>query len=245
MSPGRLEELAYDAPVILHGRQESSGNRRFEGLYGAIYNHVIQSPRLRKAAFSIWGSADPLYELDSFVADAVHATQEASPSPVLVDLPSGGGTLLPFFAREALAGTVVEVDLAAPMLRRAVALRNASAPRLTTVFLLANALDLPLKTGVADIVVSINGLHVIPDHERFLTEIARITKPGGRLWMITPVDAPNVRSKAILGAANLFGITPTTPPTLAGLYTLLQNAGFAEFRPYGGRSITGLSCQRS
>ena len=133
MAPDRLGELTFDPPVISHGHHEPSGNRRFEGVYGGIYNRVIQSGKLRKAAFSIWGSADPLYELDSFVADAVRAARAASEAPVLVDLPTGGGTLLPFFAREGLVGTVVAVDLADAMLRRAVALQSVATPHLMTI----------------------------------------------------------------------------------------------------------------
>ncbi len=46
-----------------------------------------------------------------------------------------------------------------------------------------------LADAVADVVISINGLHVVPDARRFLAEISRILKPDGRLWLITPVTA--------------------------------------------------------
>lgn len=244
MTPERLGELTFDPPVLSHGPHRPPSNRRFEGLYGGIYNHVIQSSRLRKTAFSVWGSADPLYELDSFVADAVAAARAASQAPVLVDMPSGGGTLLPFFAREGLEGTVIEVDLAAAMLRRAVVLEQGIASGLSTIFLRADALDLPLRAGIADVVVSLNGLHVVADHRGFLEAIARITKPNGKLWLITPVDGPSLRSRAILAAARRLGITPVVPPTLASLNSLLDEMGFKAIHSYGGASITGLSAQR-
>jgi ubiquinone/menaquinone biosynthesis C-methylase UbiE len=244
MTPERLSELTFDPPVVLHGPHKPSNNRRFEGLYGGVYNRVIQSAGLRKAVFSVWGSADPLYELDSFVSDAVEAARAASQAPVLVDLPSGGGTLLPFFAREGLEGTVIEVDLAAAMLRRAVALEQRITSDLRTIFLRADALDLPLKARIADVVVSINGLHVVTDHRGFLEAIARITKPNGELWLITPVDGPSPRSRAILAAARRLGITPGAPPTLSSLYRFLDEVGFTSIRSYGGNSIAGLSAQR-
>lgn len=242
--PERMGELTLEAPVIALRGYEPSRNRRFEGLYGRIYNHVIQSRTLRRAAFSIWGSADPLYDLEEFVADAAAAARTRSALPVLVDLPSGGGTLLPFLARDNFAGTVIEVDLATAMLRRAVALHGSSTPELETVFLQSDALDLLLKEAVADVVVSVNGLHVVPNHARFLSELARITKPGGKLWLITPVDGPSARSRAILGAARSLRITPRDPPTLAELHDLLKEAGFKPFRSYGGASITGIACDK-
>ena len=244
MTSERLSELTFDPPVLFHGPHKPPSNRRFEGLYGGVYNRVIQSARLRKAVFSVWGSADPLYELDSFVSDAVVAARAASQAPVLVDLPSGGGTLLPFFAREGLEGTVIEVDLAAAMLRRAVALEQGITSDLSTIFLRADALDLPLKGEIADVVVSLNGLHVVADHRGFLEAIARITKPNGKLWLITPVDGPSLRSRAILAAARRLGVTPVVPPTLASLHSLLDEVGFRAIRSYGGASITGLSAQR-
>lgn len=242
--PERVSGLTFEAPIIALRSYDPVRNRRFEGRYGGLYNRVIQTRTLRRVAFSIWGSADPLYDLDGFVADAAVAAGTRSPSPVLVDLPRGGGTLLPFLAREGFAGTVIEVDLATAMLRRAVALHGSSTPDLETVFLQSDAVDLSLKEAVADVVVSVNGLHVVPDHARFLSECARITKPGGRLWLITPVDGPSVRSRAILRAARLLRITPSRPPTLAELHDLLAQAGFRRFRSYGGTSITGIACDK-
>jgi ubiquinone/menaquinone biosynthesis C-methylase UbiE len=246
LSPDRARELTLPQPEIAStiGPGDAPANRRFEGLYGRFYSRVIQTPALRKVAFSLWGSADPLYDLEAFVADAVRAARSSSPSPVLVDLPSGSGTLLPFLARERFEGTVVEVDLAISMLRRAVALQRSSASRLETVFLQSDALDLPFRSAVADVVVSINGLHVLPDPERFLVEVARITKRRGKLWLITPVDGSGVRSRAILAAANTLRITPKTPPSLEELRALLRGVGFEEIRSYGGMSITGLACER-
>lgn len=245
LSPDRVRELTTPEPEIFSTvGVEASPNRRFEGLYGRVYSRVIRTPALRKAAFSLWGSADPLYDLELFVAHAVRAAIASSTRPVLVDLPSGPGTLLPFLARDGFDGTVVEIDLAISMLRRAVVLHRSSASRLETVFIQSDALDLPLKSGVADVVISINGLHVVPDPGGFLAEVARITRHAGQLWLITPVDGPSMRSRAILAAANGLGITPRTPPTLGELGNLLAGAGFRNVRSYGGTSITGLACER-
>jgi SAM-dependent methyltransferase len=244
LPPDRLAELRFEASVISLQRQELPPNRRFEGLYGRLYDCVIQSPALRRAVFSTWGSADPLYDLEGFVTDAVDAAGAMSATPVLVDLPSGGGTLLPFLGRIGFPGIVIEVDMAAGMLQRAVALHRRTTPKLETIFLQDDALDVSLKTAIADVVISINGLHVVPDHVRFLSELARITKQGGRLWMITPVDGPSARSKTILAAARMLHVTSRTPPTLARLHELLEEAGYRLLHFYGGTSIAGVSCEK-
>jgi SAM-dependent methyltransferase len=242
----RARELRVLEPGILSTVRpdEVPPNRRFEGVYGRIYSRVIQTPVLRKAAFCLWGSSDPLYDLEAFVADVARKTQASSATPLLVDVPSGSGTLLPLLAQEGFEGTVVEVDLAVSMLRRAVDLHASRTPHLETVFLQSDVLDLPFKRAVADVVVSINGLHVVPDPGRFLAEVARIVKPGGRLWLITPVDGPSLRGRAILAAARVLGITPRRPLGLGELRNLLAGAGFREICSYGGTSITGVACER-
>jgi ubiquinone/menaquinone biosynthesis C-methylase UbiE len=151
---------------------------------------------------------------------------------------------LPFLERERFRGSVVEVDLAAPMLARALALHARLAPAFETVFLRSDALDLPLRNAVADVVVSINGLHVVDDHSRFLSEIARVTKAGGKLWLITPVDGESIRSRLILAAANAIGVTPRTPPSRPALLELVHAAGFTVIRDYGGSSIAGFAAEK-
>lgn len=245
--PERLPELRVQEPPILSvvSGYEKRDNRRFEGFYGRLYTRVIQTPVLRRAAFSLWGSADPLYEFEAFVADAIAAARAASGAPLVVDLPSGSGTLLPFLAEQEFAGKVVAIDLAMSMLRRAVMVERSQAASFQTVFVQSDALDLPLRDSVADVVVSVNGLHVLSDPQRFLAETARILKPSGKLWLITPVTAKDVRSRLILAAAKVLAITPSDPPTLPVLHRLLNDAGFRVLRSYGGTSITGLACTRS
>jgi SAM-dependent methyltransferase len=233
--------MRMDDDGVLTGLPESDAptSRRFEGLYGRIYDTVIKSTAMRRLLFSLWGSSEPLQDLKGFVAEA------ASGASTLVDVPSGGGTLLRFLAQLRYSGTVVEVDLASAMMRGAVDVaRRLGATELNVVFIRADALDLPLSDEVADAVVSINGLHVVEDHAQFLAELARITKPAGALWLITPVDGPSLRSRAILAAARALDITPGRPPTLARLRELLEGVGYVDIAWRGGESIAGFSCRK-
>jgi ubiquinone/menaquinone biosynthesis C-methylase UbiE len=213
---------------------------RFEGLYGRIYNMVIQTPALRRAIFTLWGSADPLLHLDAIV---LAAAGEAGGGTIL-DVPCGGGTVLAPLQWARFGGTVIESDRAAAMLRRAEAANRRLAPDYAVEFLQADARALPLEPASVDVGISINGLHVIPEPERFLAELARVIRPGGALWLITPVSSPGLRSRGILKLARMLGITPTAPPTLADLHAMIPAAGLHVRRSLGGRSITGLVCDR-
>lgn len=215
-------------------------NERFEGVYGRLYNGVMQTSALRRAVFSCWGSADPLLHLDEIVAAAAG---EASGGTVL-DVPCGGGTVLPLLARAGFRGTVIESDLADAMMRRVGTTHRRLRPEFGVRFLQADARELPLEAASVDSVISINGLHVIPDPERFLSELARVVRPRGTLWLITPVSSSALRNRSILAMARRLGITPGSPPTLAVLRTMVGDAGFQIRRSLGGSSITGLVCDR-
>lgn len=215
-------------------------NERFEGLYGRLYTHVIQSQTLRRAAFSLWGSADPLLRLDEIVAAAV---AEAARGTIL-DVPCGGGTLLALLDRAGFHGTVIESDLADAMMRRARAAHTRLGADYDVKFVQADARELPLKSESVDAVISINGLHVIPSPERFLAELARVLRSGGALWLITPVNSRALRSRVILAAARALGITPAPPPTMAELHGMVEHAGLEIRRSLGGASITGLVIDR-
>jgi ubiquinone/menaquinone biosynthesis C-methylase UbiE len=189
--------------------------------------------------FAAWGSAEPLLELDTFVADLAETIVEA-PDPVVADVPCGAGVLQRLLIETSFRGAVIEVDLARQMLERAVELNRELNPHFRTLFLRADALSLPLKDASVDAVLSVNGLHVISDRKRFLSELARVLKPGGTLWLISPIDnRESVRSRAILTAAELIGVTPSRPPTASRLAAITRAVGLDEIRDYGGESITG------
>jgi SAM-dependent methyltransferase len=208
----------------------------FEGVYGRSYDRVVRSKRLRRIVFGAWGSAEPLVDLEGFVADLVEAHQDG----VVADVPCGAGVLLRLLAMTPFEGTVVEVDLARQMMERAVAVQRELAPKFETVFLRSDALALPLTNGAVDAAFSLNGLHVIARPRRFLSELARITRPKGMVWLISPIDnRASARSRAILAAARRIAVTPRPPPTAGELSELASAAGLQEVRSYGGESITG------
>ena len=217
---------------------------RFEGLYGGLYDRVIQADALRQFAPLAYGPAGPLVHLDAFVDRVVDGTAPArrGGTPVLLDVPSGGGTLLPRLADAGFHGRVLASDLGTAMLRRAADQRDRAG--LDVALLRADAQDLPLRDGSVDAAVSLNGLHVLPEPHRFLQELGRVIRPGGRLFLITLVSGGTRRGDAIIRVGSMAGILPGGPPRRAALTRLVAEAGFTDLDWLGGAALVGLSAVR-
>jgi demethylmenaquinone methyltransferase / 2-methoxy-6-polyprenyl-1,4-benzoquinol methylase len=100
---------------------------------------------------------------------------------VVVDLACGTGDLSMEAARS--GATVIGVDFAAEMLRRA----RAKAPGLD--FIRADAIRLPMRDGCCDAVVSGFAVRNFVDLPAIFAECARVLKVGGRIALLE-VDTP-------------------------------------------------------
>ena len=234
--PGWLEPLLRrEAPAI-----DEDGAGRFEGVYGGVYDRVIQSDLIRRFASLAYGDAGPIPDLDGFAERVAASVPDGG---VLLDVPSGGGTLLPRLARAGLRARVIEADLGSAMLDRAEQMR-ARVPALDVALLRADAQDMPLRDASVDAAVSLNGLHVMPDGRAFVRELGRVVKRGGSVWIVTLVSGGTRRTDAVIGGGRLFGILPGKPPARSTLLRWLREAGFGEIDALGGKGIVGLSAQR-
>jgi SAM-dependent methyltransferase len=114
------------------------------------------------------------------------AIAELGPAPgqTVLDAGSGTGRALPLL-RGAVGptGIVVAVDLTPAMLRVAADKGRGAHAAL----LLADALRLPLRTASVDATLAAGLLSHLPDPAVALAELARVTRPGGRLAMFHPV----------------------------------------------------------
>ncbi len=217
---------------------------RFEGVYGGLYDRAIQSDTLRRLAPLVYGDAGPVGDLDGFVVRVATMTQPRASGevPVLLDVPVGGGTLLPRLYRRGFRGRVVAADLGSAMLDRAAALGE-RVP-LDVALLRCDAQDLPLGDGSVDAAVSLNGLHVMPDARRFVAELGRVVRPRGRLFLTPRVSGGNLRADGIVRIGRLAGILPSDPPSRAALLRWLAEAGFAAQAPLGGAGLIGIAATR-
>lgn len=109
--------------------------------------------------------------------------QAAAGSPsVIVDLLTGVGAVLPFYARRFPGSRIIAVDLD-PRLLALVKRRVDEATGSSLKTLVADARDLPLAASFADLVNISFGLHELKKMDRSLVlgEACRVLKPGGQL----------------------------------------------------------------
>jgi ubiquinone/menaquinone biosynthesis C-methylase UbiE len=123
--------------------------------------------------------------------DLVRMVELAAPAAddVLLDVATGGGHVARVFGP--LVGRVVLADLTQPMLVEALGfLASAGLDRIEGVA--ADAEALPFADGSFDLVTCRIAPHHFPRPDRFVTESARVLKPGGRFVLIdsTVPDGP-------------------------------------------------------
>jgi len=160
----------------------------------------------------------------------------------IVDVPCGGGVAF----RALSPGQDVRylaADLSPKMLRRAE--RRAKARSLEQVELLvADMTDLPFADGEVDLLLSYSGLHMVPEPEKAVAEMARCLKPGGQLIGTTFLADAGRRARALFRAGSYSG--HPLPPSREDLRAWLE-AGFerptigpeAGFTAFGGRKSLG------
>lgn len=101
---------------------------------------------------------------------------------VILDVGCGTGNFTRALARTVgrSSGLVVGVDLSAPMLARAEALRrDEHLPHVR--FVRGDATALPFVDDAFDALHTAGALHLMPDVDGVLAEFARVVRPGGRL----------------------------------------------------------------
>jgi ArsR family transcriptional regulator len=103
----------------------------------------------------------------------------------LADIGCGTGSLTFELAR--FARKVIGVDLAGEMLRRGRALAKERGID-NVEFRQGDALKLPLATHGVDAAFCVMVLHFLPDPERAIAGLCRITRPGGRVILVDLVE---------------------------------------------------------
>ncbi|MEM7442164.1 MAG: methyltransferase domain-containing protein [Pseudomonadota bacterium] len=141
-------------------------------------------------AAAAWGHAGADYDFISFgLSDALsHAVQALWPKPGerILDVATGTGWTARLAAMQ--GATVTGVDIADPLLDAARELSNHITPALE--FRHGDAEALPFDDGVFDGVISTYGVIFAGQPKAAAAELARVSKPGGRLVLLTWQDDP-------------------------------------------------------
>jgi SAM-dependent methyltransferase len=155
----------------------------FDGLLGRLYDAYIKRPRwARPIGWALWGgNPGPMYEL-------MGAIGAVPPGSTILDAPCGGGLAFREL-RPDQDVRYVAIDLSRGMLDRA--RREAERRGLRQVELVHGDLQrLPFEDELADLTLSMNSLHCVPDPASAVAELVRCTRRG----------APVVGSMLVLGA---------------------------------------------
>ncbi len=112
-------------------------------------------------------------------ADVAHI----GPGSQVLDVATGTGDLaFELASRVRPGGRVVGIDFAAPMLQQAE--RKAAGRDLPVTFMTGDALELPFEANSFDAATCAFGLRNVDNRQRALDEMARVTRPGGRVVIL-------------------------------------------------------------
>jgi ubiquinone/menaquinone biosynthesis C-methylase UbiE len=159
--------------------------------------------------------AGPLHR--RILADIV-AWAADHPTPMIVDLGSGPGTLTAALGRLLPATTVIGVEPGAQMLGIARATNTTANVR----FVQGSAEHLPIADASVDVVVSSLSAHHWDDLSAAVGEIRRVLRPQGRAWIydvrfatFTDAELAAVRERLSLPAEALWRSVPRDQGRLA------------------------------
>ena len=139
--------------------------------------------QLKERHSFVWGSA-PFEHVAETIADVHDAVVEAAgpaEGKQWLDVACGTGDLAVRAARN--GADVVGVDFAPPLVETAK--KRASEAGLSIDFRVGDAEALPFDDASFDVVISTFGVMFAPDQSRTAGELARVTRPGGRLALAT------------------------------------------------------------
>lgn len=212
-----------------------------------------RAPRVREMFSRLARRYDLVNDVMSFGMHRVWKKQTvrlalsgASPRARVLDLCCGSGDLC-FLAEQLGAASVVGADFTLPMLD--VAQRRRRQGRHRSRFIQADALRLPFRDGVFDVLTIGYGLRNVADIPAALSEMRRVLAPGGRAVVLDfgkPDSAlPAALYRAYLGSVMpamgwLFHRDPQTYayipasleryPAQRGVEALMKAAGFLDVR---------------
>lgn len=189
--------------------QQARGLRPLEiSIMSTTLTGHVQPHNARPAA--VWSSGGPDYDRISYgISDSLeHCVLRLNPQPGerILDLACGTGWTSRLVARR--GALVTGIDIASELV--ASARSRATAEGLTIDYQVGDAEALPFPDGAFDAVVSTVGVMFASRPEAAAAELARVTRPGGRIALTTWAHDGNV-----LGMFKVMKAYMPAPPTPA------------------------------
>ncbi|WP_030240321.1 class I SAM-dependent methyltransferase [Streptomyces sp. NRRL S-350] len=152
------------------------------------------------------------------------AAAAIAPDDRVLDIGCGAGQTTRLAAEAATRGSVLGLDLSAPMLERARTLAAGHAPG-RIAFEQGDAQIHPLPTAAFDAAISRFGIMFFDDPAAAFANIARALRAGGRLAFVCMADPARTEWVRVLDqvrAALLLPPLDTRPPTGPGMFSLAE-----------------------
>ena len=140
------------------------------------------TPRAERLAREYSGATDPeaVHSLAAYlrVFEEGCRPDALAPGSKVLEVGSGRGAGLSLLSKEYPAFTFVGLDTCQGNLACSQTLRS---PRGNVTWVKGDAMDLPFADGSMDAIICIESSHCFADFERFLAEVRRVLRPGGRM----------------------------------------------------------------
>lgn len=169
----------------------------------------------------IWD--DNIAEQDTNKLTRMAERLELEPNSVILDVGTGTGIFLPYLLEKTGEnGKIVAIDLAENMLVKA----RAKYPDNRIEFLHADIMEIPIFEEMFDSVVCYSSFPHFRDKHKALTEIRRVMKPGGRMYICHTSSRDHINGIH----ATLPGMENDLLPTPDEMRGLLSDAGFTVYK---------------
>lgn len=186
-----------------------------------------------------WNKISPLYDLfESIYNGKVYngtgekVAEFIEPSDEVLECACGTGAISVYIAPK--CRKLVATDLSPGMLRRA---SKKCRKYSNATFRKADITNLKCKDGRVDKVVAGNVIHLVPDPERTLHELERVTRPGGKIIIPTYINMTNKTGKIAVKFIELLGANFRREFDLESYKQFFENMGYkdVEYHVVDGR----------
>ncbi|KAH7423202.1 hypothetical protein KP509_12G043800 [Ceratopteris richardii] len=168
---------------IAHFYDTSSGV--WENIWGEHMHHGYYDPGLpRRAAFTVDHVKAQVRMIEESLKWAGIPDEAESRPKKIIDVGCGIGGSSRHLARK-YGAEVVGITLSPHQAQRATSITSAAGLSSKVRFQVADALNQPFPDNHFDFIWSMESGEHMPDKEKFMAELVRVTKPGGRILIVT------------------------------------------------------------